>query len=148
MATPDYKLGAKAKVMIGSSIIKGLNKIAIPGIVRATVKIEEFNQDIDFELPTSASWEKGSIEGNYVPGDTAGQEALRAKLLANEGISDIKLYEDATSYWAPDTATDANSKIYVTQVSSLDVNKSGVIPFKAEFVVQGAFKRFANAPQA
>lgn len=142
MATPDYKMGANAKVMIGTATVKGLNKITIPGIARATVKVEEFGQDVDFELTTSASWEKGTIEGNYVPGDATGQQELRDALLANTGIADIKLYEDATNYWAPDTTADANSKIFVTQVSGLEVNKSGVIPFKAEFIVQGAFKRF------
>lgn len=144
MATPSYVLGAKAKVMIGASTIKGLNKITIPGIVRSTIKIEEFSQDIDYELPTSAAWEKGTIEGNYVPGDTTGQDVLRSKLLSNEGLSDIKLYDSATTYWAPDTATDANAKVFVTQISGMDINKSGVVPFKAEFIVQGAFKRFTT----
>lgn len=142
MATPDFVKGNKAKVMIGTATVKGLNKITIPGIVRGTIKVEQFDQDIDFEVTTSAAWEKGTIEGNYVPDDTTGQDALRAALLADDGIANIKLYDTETTYWAPDIATDTNAKIFVTQISGMDINKSGVVPFKAEFIVQGAFKRF------
>lgn len=140
--SPDFHLGNKAKAAIGITIIKGLNKVKIPGITRESIKIEEFGRDFDFEVPTSASWEKGSIEGNYVRNDTTGQRALRLKLFANEGLKDLRLYENENDFWAPDLAKDPNSQIYVQGMPGPEINKSGVIPFSADLLVQGLLSLF------
>lgn len=142
MSVPDYHLGDKAKASIGTTAIKGLNALKVPGIVRGSQKIEEFDRDFDFEVTTSASWESGSISGNYVRGDSTGQRALRTKLFNNEGLTDLRLYEDKDDFWAPDLAKDLNSKIFVKGMPGPNVTKSGVIPFSADLLVQGLIALF------
>lgn len=142
MSVPDFHLGDKAKASIGTTTIKGLNALKVPGIVRGSQKIEEFDRDFDFEVTTSAAWESGSISGNYVRGDDTGQRALRTKLFNNEGLPDLRLYEDRNDFWAPDLANDVNSKIFVKGMPGPSVSKSGVIPFSADLLVQGVLALF------
>ena len=118
MSMPDYHLGDKAKVQIGTVKIKGLNAMKIPGIVRKEVEVEEYGRDFDFTVPTSAAWEKGSISGNYVRGDTTGQVALRQKLFDNEGLANLRLYENEDDFWTPDLANDENSLIFIMRFSN------------------------------
>lgn len=142
MAVPDYHLGDKAKAAIGAVTIKGLNAIKIPGIVRKSVEVEEFGRDFDFTVPTSAAWEKGSIGGNYVRDDTTGQVALRQKLFDNEGLADLRLYENEDDFWAPDLANDVNSLIFIMSQPGPEFVKSGLLPFTAELLVQGLLALF------
>jgi hypothetical protein len=143
MSVPDFHLGDKAKATIGTTTIKGLNAVKVPGVTRSSVKVEEFDRDFDFEVPTSAAWEKGSISGNYVRSDTTGQRALRQKLFNNEGLNNLRLYENNDDFWAPDLAKDANSVIYVAGMPGPDISKSGIIPFSADLMVQGLLALFA-----
>ena len=142
MSVPDYHLGDSAKVQIGTVQVKGLNAIKIPGITRKEVEIEEFGRDFDFTVPTSAAWEKGSISGNYVREDTTGQVALRQKLFDNDGLADLRLYEDDDDFWAPDLANDANSLIFVMNNPGPEFTKAGLLPYTAELLVQGLLALF------
>ena len=137
MPAPDFHLGDKAKASIGTTRIKGLNALTVPGIDRNTVEIVEFEKDFDFTVPTSAKWTEGSISGNYVRGDDDGQRALREKLFANEGLADLRLYEDEADFWACDLANDPASQIFIKSMPGPDVSKSGVIAFSATLLVQG-----------
>lgn len=142
MSVPDYHLGADAKVQIGTVQVKGLNAMKIPGITRKEVEVEEFGRDFDFTVPTSASWEKGSISGNYVREDTTGQVALRQKLFDNDGLANLRLYEDEDDFWAPDLANDANSLLFVMNNPGPEFTKSGLLPYTAELLVQGLLALF------
>lgn len=142
MTIPDFHLGDKAKATIGTTRIKGLNALTVPGLDRSTIKVEEFGRDFDFTIPTSAAWTAGSVAGNYVRGDTTGQRALREKLFDNEGLPNLRLYENADDFWAPDIANDANSVFYVKNITGPDISKSGLIPFSAELLVQGLIALF------
>jgi hypothetical protein len=142
MTVPDYHLGFAGKAAIGTVEILGLNNIKVPGILRETIKVVQFNQDFDFEVPTSANWEKGSMAGNYVRDDTTGQRALRTALFNNTGLDDLRLYEDADDFWAPDLANDANSVIFVGGMPGPEIDKPGIIPFSCDLLVQGLLALF------
>ena len=142
MAEPNYTLGANAKAAIGTTRIKGLNSLTIPGIERNTTDVEEFGQDFDFTVPTSAKWTEGALGGNYVQNDPTGQDVLRAKLFANEGLDNLRLYENDADFWAPDLASDSSSVIFVKSVAGTEISKSGVIPYNAGLLVQGLLARF------
>jgi hypothetical protein len=140
--TPDYQLGNKAKATIGTTRIKGLNSLTIPGIERNTVDVEEFEQDFDFTVPTSAKWTEGSMAGNYVRKDTTGQRALRTKLFDNEGLANLRLYEDEDDFWAPDLANNEDSVIFVKSIPGPEITKSGLTAFSATLLVQGLLALF------
>ena len=142
MSVPDYKVGDKAWAAIGTTKIKGLNAIKVPGMTRKSVEVTEFDRDIDFSVPTSAAWETGSIAGNYVRDDTTGQKVLRTKLFNNEGLDNLRLYEDLTNFWAPDLATDENSQVYVMGNPGPEIAKADLIPFSCELLVQGSLALF------
>ena len=69
------------------------------------------------------SW-TASIEGWYDPTDTE-QLSLQSEVLSGGLITNLRLYEDATNYWTPDTGTDAAAGCYVTTYT-LTVDRSGV----------------------
>jgi len=110
---------------------------------------EMVSWDLDLsneEIDTSAfgdTWGKSdvgqrkwslSFEGHYDPTDTNGQVAIETAWAGGTLINDIKLYVDNTSYWVPDTTTDASSGGRVTEykvglahngVASISVTLSG-----------------------
>ena len=55
-----------------------------------------------------------SVDGNYDPTDTNGQNEIETAWANGTLINDIKLYVDNTSYWIPDVTTDSNAGGRVT----------------------------------
>jgi len=140
--TPDFQQGTFAKAAIGTTRIRGLNSLTIPGISRGTQKIEEFGREMDYEITTNATWGKGNISGNYVRDDETGQRVLRRKLFANEKIPDLRLYENEEDFWAPDRATDPASAYRVENVNDMEIKKSGIVPFSADLRIHGTQATF------
>ena len=50
---------------------------------------------------------------------------MQSEVLSGGKITTLRLYEDATNYWTPDTGTDAEAGCYVTTYT-LTVDRSGV----------------------
>ena len=69
------------------------------------------------------SW-TASIDGFYDPTDSE-QLQMQSEVLSGGLITDLRLYEDATNYWTPDTGTDTDAGCYVTTYT-LTVDRSGV----------------------
>jgi len=59
------------------------------------------------------SW-SATIEGFFDPTDTNGQAAIKDALFQNTLLQDFKVYVNDTSYWCPDTTTDASAGCRVT----------------------------------
>ncbi len=69
------------------------------------------------------SW-TASIDGWYDPADSE-QLTLQSEVLSGGKITDLRLYEDVTNYWTPDTGTDADAGCFVTTYT-ITVDRSGV----------------------
>jgi bifunctional DNA-binding transcriptional regulator/antitoxin component of YhaV-PrlF toxin-antitoxin module len=140
---PEYLKGTKAKATLGGVKIKGLNSLTIPQPVRDTFTIEEF-EEIDFEETSDLKWERGKMSGNYIKNDATGQAVLRAKLFADEPLTDLRLYEDETDFWAPDVAAKSFSCFKLVGITPPEVQKNAVVPFSCDILVQGNLARFGT----
>ncbi len=69
------------------------------------------------------SW-TASIDGWYDPADTE-QLEMQSEVLSGGKITTLRLYEDATNYWTPDTGTDADAGCFVSTYT-ITVDRSGV----------------------
>lgn len=63
------------------------------------------------------NWD-GSFSGLLDISDTDGQALLESAVISGTKISNLRLYVDGTSYYTPDTATDANAGCYITSYNS------------------------------
>ncbi len=66
-----------------------------------------------------------TVEGNYDPADTTGQGVIETAWSDGTLVNNIRVYVDNTSYWVPDTTTDASAGGRVTSYA-LAQDKSGV----------------------
>lgn len=142
MATiPSYHEGSKAKATLDGERIKGLNRLVVPGLERDSLDVVEFGEDFDYSIPTGGRWTQGELSGNAVRKDT-GQRTLRKKLLDNEALGDLRLFEDETDFWALDLAKNENSAWRIMSVPGATIEKKGLIPFSATVNVQGLIALF------
>jgi predicted secreted protein len=101
-----------------AQVLKGTYTIA----ELASWTLDLSNDEID-TTAFGSTWKKSdvgmrgwslSVEGHADPSDTNGQGAIEAAWADGSLINDIKVYYDQTSYWVPDTTTDANAGGRVT----------------------------------
>jgi len=104
--------GRNAKVTYGTYTIAEL----------ASWTLDLSNDEIDTSA-FGSTWKKSdvgmrgwslSVSGHYAPDDDDGQAKIEAQWAAGSLVSTIKIYVDASSYWAPDVATDTNAGGRVT----------------------------------
>jgi hypothetical protein len=79
---PNYQPGVDSAVMLkaGSadeSVVKGINKLGLPDLLRNTIEASEFRTDFDIEFTTSGKFGRVTYNGNQVLGDTKGQDQLK-----------------------------------------------------------------------
>ena len=95
------KPGKDGKVTLGANTIVGIGTWSLDGI-----QVEEF--DASSFGDTWKQFEYGmkdggtiSFNGHYTPTDTTGQQMLQQANLYNSDLTNIRLYIDSVSYWAP-----------------------------------------------
>ncbi len=84
------------------------------------------------------SW-TASIEGWYDPTDTE-QNSLQSASLSGTLVTDLRLYEDATNYWTPNTGADPDAGCYVTSYA-VTVDRAGVNSISITFEGTGPVHR-------
>ena len=106
--------GRYAKVVKAAATIVGMGTWTIP------ISLDEIDA-----TSFGSTWKKtdvgfsgwtASFNGYYDTGDTTGQGALQTAAIAGTLITDIKFYVDSTSYWTPDTTTDAGAGCRITSL--------------------------------
>lgn len=144
---PNYVKGDRAAIMLKANsadeaIIKGLNKLTVPGLMRNTASGQEFRTDFDIEFTTSGKWDRVKYAGNLVLGDTKGQDQLKQYLIANEEFNDARLYINDDDFVACDLANDANACFQVANHTPGEVGKDGLFPVNGEWTVGGRLAWF------
>lgn len=144
---PNYVKGDRAAIMLKANsadeaIIKGLNKLTVPGLMRNTASAQEFRTDFDIEFTTSGKWDRVKYAGNLVLGDTKGQDQLKQYLIANEEFNDARLYINDDDFVACDLANDANACFQVVNHTPGEVGKDGLFPVNGEWTVGGRLAWF------
>lgn len=138
----NVKVGVDSKVVCENNVIKGLNKLGFPSITRNVVEIKEFGEDFDFSFTADGKFGTVTFGGNMVVGDTNGQDKLKAALVANTKLTDIRFYIDKNHFMTCDLANDPASGFQVSKADGFQADKSGLYPYDSEMVVNGKIAYF------
>jgi len=147
MAQIEVVLGVDAALVlkyggVNQSVVKGLNKLTLPGLSRSIITVSEFRRDFAYELTGEGKYGQISVGGNLLLGDTKGQDQLKAYLKANEAFSDARLYLDLNDFLACDLANDSTSVWKVAEIMPGQADKNGIFTLDAKLVVAGDFAYF------
>jgi len=140
--TINYQLAADAAIILkyGSadqSVVKGLNTLKPYGVTRSVITVEEFRNEMGRKFAGGGEMTNIEFGGNYVTGDTKGQDQLKAYALANTKFSDCRCYLNDTDFFMPDLAADALAAFQVVDHSPGQADKNGVYPFSGALVLNG-----------
>lgn len=143
----NFIKGDRAGIMLkansaNESFIKGINKLGLPAMSRATAIAQEFRTDFDIEFTTSGKWGQVKYSGNLVKGDTKGQDQLKAYLVANEEFNDARIYINDDDFQACDLANDPDSCFQVIDHTPGEVGKEGLFPISGTWTVGGRLAWF------
>jgi len=149
MTKVDFQLGVDSALVLkygtaDQSVVKGLNSLGLPELMRETVKISQFRTDFAVEFTGEGSHGRFTFGGNMVLGDTKGQDQLKSYLKANTKFTDARFYLDLINFVAPDVANDANAAFQVSKVSPGQGQKNGTYPISGEIVTNGLYCYFVH----
>jgi len=140
--TVSYQLGRDAAIVlkyggVDQAVVKGLNKLGLPGLERSVVEIEEFRNDLSRQFAGGGKLGVLTYSGNLVTGDTKGQDQLKTYWLSGEKITDCRAYLNLVDFLTVDLANDSLSAFQVTKVSPGEADKNGVFPYTGEMCLNG-----------
>ncbi|MDH4319951.1 MAG: hypothetical protein OEV73_00480 [Desulfobulbaceae bacterium] len=144
----SYKLGVDAAIVLkyggaDQAVIKGLNRMGLPGLLREVIKLNEFRVDFAVEVTGEGSHGRFTFGGNLVTGDTKGQDQLKQYLKDNTKFTDCRWYLDLNDFIAPDLANDPdNAGFQVSKVEPGEAQKNGTFPLSGEMVTNGLYCYF------
>ena len=149
MGRPEFQLGVDAAVVlkyggVDQAVIKGLNKLGLPELMRETISISEFRRDFDVEFTTAGKFGRITFGGNMVLGDTKGQDQLKQYLIDNAKFADCRVYLDKQHFVTVDLANDEDAVFQVVKVSPQEADKNGVFGLQSEFVCGGRIAYFTK----
>lgn len=83
-----------------------------------------------------------TLTGHYLADQDAGQQLLRAAIVADSQWTDIKLYTDldGDKYYEPDSTTTPATYVSVTKFDEISYDKAGIVTFSATLKVSGIMK--------
>jgi hypothetical protein len=120
-----FKAGNNAKVTLGSNTVVGMGNWKLNGITVDQLESTAFGDTAKQYMTGLVDYGTVEFGGLYDPADTTGQNVLVAAMLANTKVTNIRLYVDATSYWAPNITAVSAAGMYVTSVP-IGFDKSGL----------------------
>lgn len=120
-----FKAGNNAKVTLGSDTVVGMGNWKLNGITVDQLESTAFGDTAKQYMTGLVDYGTVEFGGLYDPADTTGQNVLVAAMLANTKVTNIRLYVDATSYWAPNITAVSAAGMYVTSVP-IGFDKSGL----------------------
>jgi len=131
----NLKAGYKGAVYIGAVKIGGSTTWSYSGETRNMADVDEFQDEIIFQLPLQIVGGDITINGHYLLDSDAGQKLLTTLFKAATLIGNIRLFTDYANgiYLAPD----ASSHCVITNVQNVGDDKSGLGTFSATLHVNG-----------
>jgi hypothetical protein len=120
-----FKAGNNAKVTLGTDTVVGMGNWKLNGITVDQLESTAFGDTAKQYMTGLVDYGTVEFGGLYDPADTTGQNVLVAAMLANTKVTNIRLYVDATSYWAPNITAVSAAGMYVTSVP-IGFDKSGL----------------------
>ncbi len=140
--TINYQLAADAAIILkygdaDQSVVSGLNTLKPYGFSRNILTVDEFRNEMGRQFAGGGSMSNVEYGGNYVTGDTLGQDQLKAYAMANTKFTDCRCYLNTTDFFMPDTAADSLAAFQVTDHSPGSADKNAIFSFSGSLVCNG-----------
>lgn len=140
--TINYQLAADAAIILkygdsDQSVVKGLNTLKPYGFTRTIITVEEFRNAMGRQFAGGGAMSNIEYGGNYVTGDTLGQDQLKAYSLANTKFTDCRVYLNTTDFFMPDVAADTLAAFQVVDHSPGSADKNAIFSFSGALVCNG-----------
>lgn len=139
-----YMLAADAAIVLdymgtNEAVVKGLNKLSLPGGVREVVTVDEFRNEWARQFTTSGKYNDITFGGQFTVGDTKGQDALRDGWLTRKKYvgTELMCFLNQDDFFTTDLANDPESGLQVAEVSSGETDKNGIFPLNGRLVPNG-----------
>lgn len=140
----DYKQAADAAIICNyndtdHAVVKGLGKLALPGMTRQVVEVDEFRNEFARQFAGGGKYNSITFGGNYVTGDTKGQDQLKDWFLNRTKVKGRQLmcFLDMYDFFTTDLANDPDSAMQIGSFESGEADKNGVFPVTGSILPNG-----------
>lgn len=145
----EFLVGVDAAIVLqygspNQSVIKGLDKMTLPSLTRAVIKISEFRRDFGISKTGEGTYGDISYSGTRVKGDANGQDHLRQCLASNAAFNDARFYLNTDDFLTVDIANDPGAVFQVSDNTPGQIDKASAIPFSGKMTVGGMTAYFFN----
>lgn len=117
-------IGRYAKLVKGSTTVLNLANWKI-SFDTSELDGSVFGTGWGATLPGQTKW-MADVDGFLDLADTTGQSAMKAAKFAVTKLTDLKFYQDSTSYWVADITTDSSAGAYILGMS-IDAPNNGLV---------------------
>lgn len=121
------------------AVVKGLNKLKPPGMTRQIVTVDEFRNEWARKFAGGGEFTDLTYGGNYVTGDTDGQDALKRHWVNKTRLTgtDIMFFLNMDDFIATDLANDPDSAIQIVEHDIGEADKNNVYSMNGKAVPNG-----------
>jgi hypothetical protein len=140
----SYQLGEDAAIVrdykgANQAVVKGLGKLSLPGLTRETVTVDEFRNEFARQFAGSGKYNDITFGGNYVTGDTDGQDQLKLDCYNRTRLRgpDLMCYLNMNDFFTTDLANDPDSAMQIASMEGGEADKNGVFPLSGKIVPNG-----------
>lgn len=139
-----YMLAADAAIVLNygesnQAVVKGLNKLSLPGAVREVITVDEFRNEFARQFTAAGKYNDITFGGHYTVGDTNGQDSLRDGWLTRKKYvgTELMCFLNQDDFFTTDLANDPESGLQVAEVSSGEADKNGIFSLAGKLVPNG-----------
>ena len=139
-----YMQAADAAIVLNygesnQAVVKGLNKLSLPGAVREVITVDEFRNEFARQFTAAGKYNDITFGGQYTVGDTNGQDSLRDGWLTRKKYvgTELMCFLNQTDFFTTDLANDPESGLQVAEVSSGEADKNGIFSLMGKLVPNG-----------
>lgn len=139
-----YMLAADAAIVLNygksnQAVIKGLNKLSLPGASREIITVDEFRNEFARQFTGAGKYNDISFGGQFTVGDDEGQDALRDGWLTRKKYIGVDLlgFLNQQDFFTTDLANDPETGMQVAEMSSGETDKNGIFPLNGKLVPNG-----------
>ncbi len=136
---PDPLMGRYASIKKGVVLVENLGRWVLD-IRMDEIDVSVFGTVWGRMIAGMQKW-TATIEGFYDPADTDGQALLQTAALSATKLTDIRVYIDSTSYWAPAQDLDSANGAFISGIS-VNHDKAGVAALTINVIGFGQIKLY------
>ena len=121
------------------AVVKGLNKLSLPGMTRSVVTVDEFRNEWARKFAGGGEYTDITFGGNFVTGDTKGQDQLKQHWVDKTKLTgtDILFFLNLTDFFATDLANDTEAGFQIVEMGGSEADKNSIYAMTGKAVANG-----------